>query len=252
LVSANESYLIAEEDIETLTGIKISHSTLHRMVHRQEWEEITLCEPIREISLDGGMVRLRTPNGEVSEWREYKALNVQDQVKVAYFKDNERLLSWVNAQPQGEKFACLGDGHDGVWNLYAQIATAQQRQEILDWYHLMENLHKVQGSPCQLAPVRHYLWSGLLADALRYLSQLRCRGTTAFIQYLRKHQSRIIHYQARQEAGGSVGSGAVESLVKQIGLRVKLPGAQWRRENVPHLLKHRCAYLNGAFAPSSF
>ena len=40
LVRANESYQRASEDIETLTGIKISHSTLQRMVGRQEWEEI--------------------------------------------------------------------------------------------------------------------------------------------------------------------------------------------------------------------
>jgi len=40
---------------------------------------------------------------------------------------------------------CLGDGHDGVWNLF-QIAPAPERWEILDWYHLKENLYKVGGS----------------------------------------------------------------------------------------------------------
>lgn len=248
LVSANESYQRGSEDIETLTGIKISHSTLQRMAQRQEWEELTLKEPIKEISLDGGMVRNRTPKGELSEWREYKARNLQSQVKVAFFKDNEGLLSWVNSQPLGEKLACLGDGHDGVWNLFAQIGTAEQREEILDWYHLMENLQKVQDSDSQFAQVRHDRGQGQLVDILHYLSQQKCRGSTALIQYLKKHQSRIISYKTRQPTGGSVGSGAVESLVKQIGLRVKLPGAQWLPENVPNLLKHRCAYLNGAFA----
>jgi hypothetical protein len=32
------------------------------------------------MSLDGGMIRVRTPVGEPSEWREYKALQVGDQV----------------------------------------------------------------------------------------------------------------------------------------------------------------------------
>lgn len=191
------------------------------MVHRQQWEEVKLCQPIEEMSLDGGMLRLRTQLGESSQWREYKALSVNDRVKVAYFKQNLELVSWVNAQPLGEKFACLGDGHDGVWNLYAQIATPEQRLEILDWYHLMENLHKVAGTPSQLAQIRNYLWLGQVEDALRYLRQLRCPGTTAFRQYLKKHQSRIIHYQARLEQGETIGSGAVESLVKQIALRVK-------------------------------
>jgi hypothetical protein len=41
----------------------------------------------------------------------------------------------VNTQPLENLLTCLGDGHDGVWNIVGQIATADQRQEILDWYH---------------------------------------------------------------------------------------------------------------------
>lgn len=248
LVSANQSYQRTEEDLKTLIGVKVSHSTLQRMVQRQEWSAVTLCEPIREMSLDGGMVRLRTPSGEPSEWREYKALNINNQVQVAYFKANEELVAWVNAQPIASQCVCLGDGHDGVWNLYAQLATSRQRSEILDWYHLMANLHKVDGTDAQLAHLRNHLWSGQVTAALCYLNQLRCPGTTTFKQYLQKHQSRLINYQARFEQGGTIGSGAVESLVKQIAFRVKLTGAQWKPENVAQVLKHRCAYLNGAFA----
>lgn len=43
----------------------------------------------------------------------------------------------------------------------------------------------------------------------------------------------------------SVASGAVESAVKQIDRRTKISGAQWLKENVPQVLAHRCAYLNG-------
>nr|MDG3495202.1 ISKra4 family transposase [Pseudanabaena catenata USMAC16] len=41
-----------------------------------------------------------------------------------------------------------------------------------------------------------------------------------------------------------IGSGAVESTIKQIGRRIKISGAQWKRDNLPQVLKHRCAYLN--------
>ena len=47
-----------------------------------------------------------------------------------------------------------------------------------------------------------------------------------FCAYLNKHQSRIInyaYYQAEQIC--SIGSGSVESGIKQIGLRLKLSGA---------------------------
>ena len=41
-----------------------------------------------------------------------------------------------------------------------------------------------------------------------------------------------------------IGSGAVESLIKQIGARIKIVGAQWKEKNVPQILRLRCAYLN--------
>jgi hypothetical protein len=42
----------------------------------------------------------------------------------------------------------------------------------------------------------------------------------------------------------SIGSGAVESAVKQIDRRLKISGSQWLMENVNQMLKLRCAYLN--------
>jgi hypothetical protein len=33
-----------------------------------------------------------------------------------------------------------------VWNLFKEIGDNEQRQEILDGYHLKENLYKVGGS----------------------------------------------------------------------------------------------------------
>jgi hypothetical protein len=41
---------------------------------------------------------------------------------------------------------CIGDSHPGIWNLLQEIGVTEQRQEILDWYHLKENLYKAGGS----------------------------------------------------------------------------------------------------------
>jgi len=38
LVSANESYERTAEDIEVLTGVRVSHSTQQRLVHRQTFD----------------------------------------------------------------------------------------------------------------------------------------------------------------------------------------------------------------------
>jgi hypothetical protein len=67
LTSANESYQMAEKDLEKFTGSKISHSTLERLVKRQEFEWPTSKEGVKEITLDGGKVRLR--NGCISLWQ---------------------------------------------------------------------------------------------------------------------------------------------------------------------------------------
>ncbi len=67
-------------------------------------------------------------------------------VGAAFFQNNPDLVAWVNSQLPPEAITCLGDGHDGVWNLFNQIGTIEQRTEVLDWYHLIENLNRVGGS----------------------------------------------------------------------------------------------------------
>lgn len=247
-MSANASYQRAQDDIQLLTGVSVSDSTLQRLTQRQDWPELELAEPIKELSLDGGMVRLRTPEGQACEWREYKALSIHDQASVAFYKENESLVSWVNAQSFATPFTCLGDGHEGVWNIVVQLGKTEHRLEVLDWYHLMENAHKVKAPSSVLAEVERRLWTGQSREAVCYLRQHHYPGATTFINYMLHHRSRLIDYRAWQEEGHSIGSGRVESLVKQIALRVKLPGAQWSVDSVPKILKHRCAYLNGLLA----
>ncbi len=57
---------------------------------------------------------------------------------------------------------------------------------------------------------------------------------------------RLVNYKLfQQQRFSSIGSGAVESAVKQIDRRLKISGAQWKGENVSTILQLRCAYLNG-------
>ena len=93
------------------------------------------------MSVDGGTVRLRTPLGHKSEWKNYKAVKIHDRAGMAFFQDNQGLLNWIERQPLSRNITCLGDGHDRVWNLIEQIGEEEQRREVLDWYHLIENLH---------------------------------------------------------------------------------------------------------------
>jgi len=98
------------------------------------------------MSLDGGKVRLRTPEGQESVWRDYKAIALHGLSCAAVFQDNAQLADWVRQQPRAESVSVVADGHAGVWNLARDCVNESQRQEILDWYQLMENLHRVGGS----------------------------------------------------------------------------------------------------------
>jgi hypothetical protein len=157
LLSANVSYANTAQDLESLTGLRISRSTQQRLVQRHKFSAVRVNQEVEELSVDGGKVRLRTPIGQGCEWRDYKAVNLHRQAVAAYFQDNESLLAWVNQQQLSEIVTCIGDGHDGIWNLVAGIATSDNRIEVLDWYHLVENLYKIGDDKGLLARVEAFL-----------------------------------------------------------------------------------------------
>jgi hypothetical protein len=137
-----------EREIEALTGVKVSHSAQQQLVLSQDWPLPEAVQGVGEVSVDGGKVRLRGQPQAGSYWRDYKAVRLQGIYYGAFFADNQSAVDYVNSQPLVNPLVCLGDGHDGVWNLVKQFGRPDnfQRWEILDWYHLKENLYKVGGS----------------------------------------------------------------------------------------------------------
>jgi hypothetical protein len=244
ILSANESYEHAALDLEILTGMRISKSAQHRLVHRVSFADLKVEQgTVEELSADGGKVRLRTPLGKISEWKDYKVITLHSLGLGATFQDNAALTDWVNRQPLAKPLTCLGDGHPGIWNLMASITA--ERREILDWYHLKENLYKIQGSLSRLERVESHLWKGHVDAAIAEFEGCTATQVENFKAYLQTHHHRIPNYDYLKAEGVSIGSGAVESSIKQMGRRIKISGAQWKCENVPQVLRHRAAYLNG-------
>ena len=137
----------AAVEVKYLTGIEISKSAQQRLIHRQEFDLPQLASVIEELSADGENIRMRTPTGEPSVWRGYQAICLHDHnAIVASFQENTLVTDWVNEQELAPMITYLGDGHDGVWNIFKEVATSDRRREVLDWYHLMENLHKIAES----------------------------------------------------------------------------------------------------------
>ena len=157
-VCANSSYQNAQAEIEALTGVKVGHSTHQRLVNRQDLPLPEAKQAVSELSVDGGKVRLRGEPKAGSRWRDYKAVRLQGIYYAAFFDLNQSLIDYVNSQPLTNPLVCLGDGHEGVWNLIREFGVPESRWEILDWYHLKENLYKVGGSLKRLKQAESLLW----------------------------------------------------------------------------------------------
>jgi hypothetical protein len=84
LVSANASYERTAQDIPVLTGMKVSRGSQQRLVHRQRFELPLVEGKVEEMSIDGGKVRIRTPEGEICRWQDYKAVNLHQHYREAF------------------------------------------------------------------------------------------------------------------------------------------------------------------------
>ena len=250
--SANVSYENAAKDIQRYTGLTVSGKTQQRLVHRHQFKGVECQAKISEISVDGGKVRLRTENkGEACIWRDYKAVCIHPQSRMAWFQENNELVQWVNGQNFDQILNCVGDGHPGIWNLMNQFNPQGKNRQILDWFHLVENLYKVGGSLKRIAQGKQLLWQGKIDETLSLFSTLKKRSAYNFCIYLQNHRYRIVNYEYFYNQNiCAIASGAVESTVKQIDRRLKISGAQWKIENVPQVLRHRCAYLNNSLSAS--
>ena len=245
---AKSSYQQAEEDLKTLMGINVGHSTLHRLVQRVELPSAQATNKTSTVSVDGGKICLRSEETGLGEWRDYKLVNLHGEVCEAFFQDPDALEKWSETQPLDWLITCLGDGHPGVWNVFESLGKKRpiMKREVLDWFHLMENLHKVGGSGQRLARVKNFFWHGGVDKAMAGFDALNNKRARNFQNYLSLHRHRIPCYHQYRQLGITIGLGSVESKIKQVAACVKLSGARWKRDNVQRILRLRCAYLNNS------
>lgn len=245
---AKASYQQATLDVAMLTGIRVSAKTQERMVKRVDLPKASPPETVSELTLDGGLVRVRTSQGESSQWRQYHGLRVNGNgIGMAWYKDPVALCTWVKTLPLASTVYLLDDRRRGIWSLFAQMAFSGLTDEILDGYHLKENLYKVEAPQEVIAIFSAHLWEGQWQAALTQLTELNNDSAKRFSAYLSAHVGRIPNYRFYPMEGLPIGSGPVESWVKQIDARLQITGAQWNEETLPQMLKRRCAYLNTQF-----
>jgi hypothetical protein len=89
----------------------------------------------------------------------------------------------------------------------------------------------------------------VVLSRLRESLPLFCHSPRIKIEYLHKHRHRLVNYELLPTHYQiSIGSGTVESAIKQLDRRLKLSGSQWNSNSVNKTLCLRCAYLNGQLA----
>ncbi len=111
--------------------MRVSAKTQQRLVQRQAFAAPAMSEPVKEASIDGGTIRLIVESGQQPFKKQYKAVHLAPmQVHAAWLEDNWALLEWLNDQVFVAPLTCLGDGHNGIWNLFAQVSLEVERREI--------------------------------------------------------------------------------------------------------------------------
>lgn len=146
----------------------------------------------------------------------------------------------------------LGDGAEWIWNLAETVFPLAD--EVLDAFHAVEHIGDAakavwgdgtEATARHRAAGRQALLTGGKIGVERWLQTalpdvppgVSHEPLVHLLAYLAKHPTRL-DYAERLAEGRSIGSGAVESAVKQtINLRLKRTGARWRGEHVGPLVE---------------
>ena len=163
--------------------------------------------------------------------------------------------------------ACVADGSQAIWALYALHLGASGFVAILDFVHLLVHLDAAaQAAAAKVADAAWRLyerwlgwaWSGkvaLLLGALRAASRqagLAPEGAGAedprrvlaeTVNYVENNRGRMKYPEYRRQ-GLPISSALVESAIKQLNRRVKGSEKFWLKEGAEAVLQVRAAYLS--------
>lgn len=245
--------------------------------------ESTTVMPLRLYgSIDGGRVQTRAPKGEIQPWRELKvgawyqargeppkspngdwriqAYDITYHADICAAADFGEIF-WATGVARGAENATelimIGDGARWIWDLVdLHFPHAIQ---IIDWFHAREYLmpvakHAFTDKLQQVQwehDMRDALWQGQL-DTVIHACQKLIQPNLASdddpaqkaVTYYTNNQHRMNYAYYRQQ-GYQIGSGTIESAVKQIASqRMKVSGARWNVDNARSVAKARAAFLS--------
>ena len=140
------------------------------------------------------------------------------------------------------------DGAQWIWRLVADLFPVCT--QIVDWFHARHNLSQLTHACLPDEDLAHKsfqqlsdkLFRGQISDIIQF-GQAHQQSTT----YFHNHQRRM-QYQQFQAQGFPIGSGGVESGIKQYKHRLVGAGMRWSRRGAQRLMVIRSAILSDTFA----
>lgn len=225
------------------------------------------------VSMDGGMVNIREEG-----WKEFKVGTVFDidlrlerdplthdlaqrphAVEMSYtavlgtadaFARALWALAWLHGIPTAADSSVTADGAKWIWRLVADLFP--DSVQIVDWYHACQ--HLAQAAKALYPdddPAAHRWFRKRCNDLYRgeihkITLRLDNAGLPEHSRYFHTHKRRM-QYQARLEEGYPIGSGTVESGIKQYKGRLTGPGMRWSRRGAEQMLVIRGAAMTKNF-----
>lgn len=224
-------------------------------------------------SLDGGMVNIRTEG-----WKEFKigalfdgvmkpgidphtleSVEQASAINTAYtavLGDVEQFapalwaLAVAHDFPHAAETCITSDGAAWIWNLVADLFP--DSVQIVEWFHACQHLAQAAQALFPDNLMQTTTWTKTMRNALfegqvwHIIQTLEQANLPDHAHYFKTHQRRMRYHEFRED-GLPIGSGTVESAVKQFKARLTGPGMRWSRPAVLRMFVLRAAVLNYSF-----
>jgi hypothetical protein len=244
------------------------HAQQQVSLETTQWDNPRYAPQARKaVSMDGGMVHVR---GE--GWKELKVGLVADMPVANFAQDAHVHLCkmrycgvlgdveafepalWALAVKHDIPYAGVvvvtADGAAWIWRLADNYFPCAA--QVVDWYHACHHLAEAAQARFSNDLTAAQSWtetlkSHLFKGEIHLIREQFSRYTLAnYGDYFEAHERRMQYAQFRA-AGFPIGSGAVESGVKQFKQRLSGPGMRWSRPALQRMIILRSAVLGDSF-----
>jgi len=255
-----KTYLKRQED---LVGVERVVLPAHKTDHNQR----------KGVSVDGGLMNIREEG-----WKEFKTGVVFDiELRLERDKQTDELAGMPHAKdmdyvavlgsveqfapalwqlafahdiPLADESSLTADGASWIWNLATDYFP--DSVQILDWYHACEHLSHAAHAlhPTDQPAARRWfkqhqqdLFQGSIHHITRPLEQA---GLPQHATYFHTNKRRMQYCRFLAD-GYPIGSGTVESAIKQLKQRVAGPGMRWSRSSAEEMLSLSSSIMSRSF-----